>query len=100
MKKGYLKKETDIIIPAHEQPLTTNNIEIKFFAKDASQICRQCGESDETVTHIVTACPKLVQNEDKKLNNDNVARIIRWELGENGDFQIMTSGINVNQKFY
>ena len=41
--------------------------------------CRLCGDKDEMVSHIVSKCSKLAQNE-YKTRHDWVGRVIHWEL--------------------
>ena len=46
-----------------------------------SAFCRMCGETGETISHIVSECSKLSQREYKR-RLQNVARMIHWKLGE------------------
>ena len=39
--------------------------------------CRMCNQMDETVSHFVSACPKLAQNKYKK-RQDNVAKVVNY----------------------
>ena len=43
-------------------------------------MCRMCGERDETISHIVSECKKLAQNDYKKWRHDKVAAVIHWHL--------------------
>ena len=40
-----------------------------------------CGETDETIIHIVKECSKLALREYKRMD-DNVARMVHWILCE------------------
>ena len=54
--------------------------------------CRMCGETDETVEHLVSACPKQGQTE-YKARNDKVASIVHWHLCKK-------YGISVEKEWY
>ena len=43
--------------------------------------CRQCGDRDETINHIMNECSKLTQKEDKN-GLDWVGKVIHWEMCE------------------
>ena len=43
--------------------------------------CRMCKQNNETISHIVSGCPKVAQKEYKKMH-DNVARAVQWDLSE------------------
>ena len=48
--------------------------------------CRICKQGNETISHIVSACPKLAQKEYKR-RRDNVARAIHWDLSGKCGFE-------------
>ena len=63
IRKGYLKKETEsLIFAAQEQVLRTNWISKNIDGQEVSEKCRMCGERDESITHLIAECKKLVQN--------------------------------------
>jgi hypothetical protein len=62
-----------------EQTLATNAIKKKIFKLDCSPLCRLCQQKDETVRHIVSACPKLAGTKYTKRHND-VARYVHWNI--------------------
>eukprot|EP00957_Ditylum_brightwellii_P002546 195681-Ditylum_brightwellii.AAC.1 len=62
-----------------EQTLATNAIKGKVFKLDCSSLCRLCQQKDETVQHIVSACPKLAGTKYTKRHND-VAQYVHWNL--------------------
>eukprot|EP00957_Ditylum_brightwellii_P171294 13039699-Ditylum_brightwellii.AAC.1 len=64
---------------AMEQTLATNAIKHKIFKLDCSPLCRLCQQKDETVWHIVSACPKLAGMKYTKHHND-VVRYVHWNL--------------------
>ena len=41
-----------------------------------------CGESDETISHIVAECKKLAQKQYRCWRHDKVAQVIYWDLCE------------------
>eukprot|EP00957_Ditylum_brightwellii_P012714 960954-Ditylum_brightwellii.AAC.1 len=62
-----------------EQMLATNTIKKKIFKLDCSPLCSLCQQKDETVRHIVSACPRLAGTKCTKCHND-VARYVHWNL--------------------
>ena len=48
--------------------------------------CRICKQSNETISHIVSSCSKLEQNEYKR-RHDSVAREIHWDLSGKCGFE-------------
>ena len=81
LKKGRLKKETEgMIMAAQDQALRTNSIKRIIDRQNVSEKCRMCGEGDETVSHIVSECKKLVQKQYRCWRHDKVAQVIHWDL--------------------
>ena len=65
-----------------------------------------CGETGETISHIVSECSKLAQREYKR-RHDNVARMVHWKLRQKFNLEKsekwylhnpQTVSENVNQK--
>jgi len=55
-----LKIETEALItPAQDQALDTKGHKAKMLHTTNDPKCRMCKEKDETVAHIVSACPKM-----------------------------------------
>ena len=80
LRNGFLKKETEgLILAAQEQALRTNSIKHSIDKTSQTPLCRLCGESTETVWHIVSGCKKLAQNEYRK-RHDKVALRVHWEM--------------------
>lgn len=53
LKGGILKKKTEgLLTAAQDQALQTNYIKNKIDRQDVSPMCHQCGEREETVSHI------------------------------------------------
>ena len=67
LRDGSIKRETEsLIIAAQEQAIRTNAIKVKIDKTQAETKCRLCSKMDETVRHIVSECPMLVQSENKR----------------------------------
>ena len=61
-----MKKETEgTILAAQDQAIRTNAIKVAIDKQDISPLCRMCKERGETIAHVISACPKLAQNEYK-----------------------------------
>ena len=58
-------------------------------------LCSLCGESTETVSHIVIGCRKLAQEEYRK-RHDAVALQVHWELYRKYGLECNDSGMTVN----
>ena len=77
MKKGNLKKETEgLIMAAHDQSLRTRWVKHYIDRKTDSPKCRICGKMDKNVSHLVSECRKLAQNEYEKLKHDKVTALL------------------------
>ena len=48
----------------------------------ADPLCRFCGEGDETVTHLLTACPSLALSSRNILRNGTLYSDMRWSVRE------------------
>ena len=93
LRNGFLKKETEgLILAAQEQALRTNSIKHSIDKTSETPLCRLCGESTETVWHIVSGCKKLAQNEYRK-RHDKVALRVHWEV-------CRKYGIECTEKWY
>ena len=64
LRNGFLKKKTEgLILAAQEQALRTNSIKHCIDKTSETPLCRLCGDSTETVRHIISGCKKLAQGE-------------------------------------
>ena len=54
--------------------------------------CRISEANDETITHIIFECPKLLQKEYKRLH-DGIGKNLYWDISRN-------KGFNVSEKWY
>ena len=78
MKATGLKVETEaLIIAAQEQALNTKSHQARILKTSTDARCRLCKTANETVTHILTCCPKIEQTEYLKRHNAVAAVIQR-----------------------
>jgi len=60
LSKGDLKAETESeILAAQDQALNTKCQATKILNTETDSKCRLCQQSDETIDHIISACPIL-----------------------------------------
>ena len=82
LRKCDLKIPSEALIcSAQEQIIITNYVKYHIDKSVDSPFCRMCGETGETISHIVSECSKLAQMEYKK-RHDNVARMVHQKLCE------------------
>ena len=87
LKKGKLKRETEsLIIAAQDQAVRTNYVKATIDRSQDDPKCSMCKQNSETISHIVSGCPKLAQTEYKK-RHDNVARAVHWDLSAKYGFE-------------
>ena len=87
IKEEKLKRETESpIIAAQDQAIRTNYLIVTTDRSQDDPKCRMCRQNNETISHIVSGCPKLAQMEYKK-RYDNVARVVHWDLSEKYRFE-------------
>ena len=76
MASGRGTQETEgMIMAAQDQVLRTRYIR----GTNISPICKKCNHKDETINHIASERPALVQNQYKK-RHDTGARAVHWNL--------------------
>ena len=62
LSKGDLKAETESeIVAAPDQALKTEYYAIKILNTETDSKCRLCQQFDETIDHIISACPILAK---------------------------------------
>ena len=61
------------------QSLRTNTIKANIDKTQEDSKCRMCKQKEQTVSHIVSECPKLAQREYKR-RHDCVAKALHWDL--------------------
>jgi hypothetical protein len=64
LSKGDLKVETESeIVAAQDQALQTKYYAIKILNTETDSKCRLCQQFDETIEHIISACPILAEEQ-------------------------------------
>ena len=62
LSKGDLKAETEIeILVPQDQALNTKYYATKILKTETDSKCRLCQQFDETIDHIISACPILAK---------------------------------------
>ena len=80
LRKGNFKRETEyLLMAAQNSAIRTNHIKARINKTQQNSKCRQCGDRDETINHIISKCSKLAQKE-YKARHDWVGKGIHWEL--------------------
>ena len=80
LRKGNSMRETEsILIAAQNNTIRTNHIKAIIDKIQQNSKCRLCGDRDETITHIISECSKLVHKE-YKTRHDWVGKMIHWEM--------------------
>ena len=93
LRNGTLKRETEsLIFATQDQAILTNVIKGKIDKSQEQTKCRMCSGADETINHIVSKSPKLIQREYKRRLNW-IERRIHWEI-------CRANGIHVKSKWY
>ena len=64
ISKGDLKAETESeIVAAQDQALQTKYYATKLLNAETDSKCRLCQQFDETIDHIISACPILAKEQ-------------------------------------
>ena len=80
LRKGNFKRETEYPQRAAQNNAErTNHIKARIDKTQQNSKCRQCGDRDETINHIISECSKLAQKEYKTWH-DWVGKVIHWEM--------------------
>lgn len=67
VRQGHLKKETEgLLMAAQSHSPRTNAVKDKIDNSQNDSLCRMCLQKHETVSHLSSECPKLVQKEYKQ----------------------------------
>ena len=83
LSSSSLKGETEgFILAAQDQSISTRVYQTRILKNGADPNCRLCTEKEETVDHIISACPTIVNTEYLQ-GHDRVARFIHWTLCTN-----------------
>jgi hypothetical protein len=80
LKKGDLKAETESeIVAAQDQVLQTKYIATKILNTETGSKCRLCHQFDETIDHIISACPILTKEQYIK-RHDRVSAQLHFNI--------------------
>jgi len=80
LMRGELNIETEgFLCAAQEQAIHTRAIGNHIYGTTASDKCRLCGNSSETVMHIAAECSTIAQTDYLERHN-KVARYVHWKL--------------------
>ena len=87
LKRGVLNFDGErIILAAQDDGLLTNGLK-KIFKLTNNDKCRFCQESTETITHLLSGCPKLLAEGRYTTRHNNVCRVIHWRLCQKYGFE-------------
>jgi hypothetical protein len=80
LSKGDLKAETESeIVAAQHQALNTKHYATKILYTETESKCRLCQQFDETIDHIISACPMLAKEQYVK-RHDKVSAQIHFNI--------------------
>jgi hypothetical protein len=80
LSKGDLKAETEEeIVAAQDQALNTKYYAVKILNAETDSKCRLCQQHDETIDHIISACPILAKEQYIK-RHDKVSAQIHFDV--------------------
>ena len=80
LSKGDLKAETESeIVAAQDQTLNTKYYATKILHTETDSKCRLCQQHDETIGHIISACP-IVAKEQYVKRHDKVSEQIHFNI--------------------
>ena len=93
LRNGHSKREIEsLITSAQDQCIRTNNIKTKIDGTRNDPKCWMYKANDEIITHIISECPKLLQNEYKR-RHDWMGKTVHWDICKK-------KGFNVPEKWY
>ena len=82
-----LKIETEALITAaQDQALPTKMVKAKIMRTSHDTKCRLCKEKEETVSHLLSACPKLAGSQYIRRHNE-VAKILHHGISKHHNIQ-------------
>ena len=80
LSKGDLKAETESeIVAAQDQALKTKYYATKILSTETDGKCRLCQQFDETMNHIISACPILAKEQYTK-RHDRVCAQLHFNI--------------------
>ena len=75
LSKGDLKQTENKIVAAQDQALNTKYLVTKMLHTETDSKCRLCQQLDETIDHIISACPILAKEQYVKRHDKVSAQI-------------------------
>ena len=101
LSKGDLKAETESeIVAAQDQALQTKYYATKILSIETDSKCRLCQQFDETIDHIISACPVLAKEQYTK-RHDKVCAQIHFNIFKETGLQLVkNNGTNMYQNQY
>ena len=72
---------------AQDQCIRTNNIKTKIDGTRNDPKCRMCKANDETISHIISECLKLLQKEHKR-RHDWMGKTVHWDICRKKSFNV------------
>ena len=83
LSKGDLKAETESeIVAAQDQALNTKYYATKILHTETDNKCRLCQQLDETIEHIISACPILAKEQYVKRHDKVPKSVVTNQGGE------------------
>ena len=80
LRKGDFKREIESLrIATENNAIRTNHIKASIDKTQQNCKCRQCGDRDETINHMIRECCNLTRKEYKP-RYDWVGKVIHWEM--------------------
>ena len=80
LRKGNFKRETEsLLIAAQNNAIRTNHIKARIDKTQENSKCRLCSDRDETISHMISECSKLIQ--------EYKTRLLGWQGDPLGDVQ-------------
>ena len=85
---GHLKRETESLITSNQdQCIRTNKTKTKIDGTRNDRKCRMCKVNNETMTCIISECPKLLQKEHKR-QHDWMGKTVHWDICRKKGFNV------------
>ena len=88
LRNGHSTREIEsLITSAQDQCIRTNNIKTKIDGTRNDPKCRMCKANDETISHIISECLKLLQKEHKR-RHDWMGKTVHWDICRKKSFNV------------
>jgi len=98
LSKGDLKAKTESeIVAAQDQAPQTKYYAIKILNTETDSKCRLCQQFDETIDHIISACPILAKEQYVKRHDQVCAQLHFTICKETGVQLDKSTGMNMCQ---